>query len=230
MKKTTEEKIQIEIPKNTYNQLVKLASDKEFINLLEIQRDKLVKQYNNKQSSEFRKGVYKEIEQYLFRHRIPFAWKEPIFNMVISRYSADFPLHNAISLKVDSQEITGCTDDILVLTDTTTGQVIGDHKLLIEISAKVSTEEITRFIKKHKRQIEDLQQMIELPDYKNPIWKRTDLSLQIMRMRDEEKISFSEICKRLTDDETLTVEENEYVSSEENIKTLYFRFKKYLAK
>lgn len=230
MKKATEGKIQVEIPKNEYNQLVKLTSDKEFLKLLEIQRDSLLKSNKGKQNSEFRKSAYKEIEKYLFKHRIPFAWKEPIFNMIISRYPADFPLHNAISLKVDSQEITGCTDDILVLTDITTGKVIGDHKLLLEISAKISTEEIIQFVKKHKRKIEDLQQMIELPDYKNPIWKRTNLSLQIISMRDGEGLSFPEICKRLTDDETITAEENNYLSSEENIKTLYFRFKKYLSK
>lgn len=60
-----------------------------------------------------------------------------------------------------------------------------------------------------------------------PIWKNTNLALDIIEMKDEKGMSYIEISKVLSDNEDLSDEEVDYLASADNIKTLYHRYKKY---
>lgn len=221
-------KRKVSIPKDTYNQLVKLANDNELLALFAGQREKLCKLKLKRLDIKFRIETLKKIESYLTKNSIPFAWKEPIYNMLTSKYSLDFPLDNSIALVANSSEITGCDNEILLVRNRYTGQLLGDPSIELKITAKVTIDHIVKFVKKYGFGIEKFQEALKLPDYKNPIWKRTNLALKIIDMRDKQKLTFAKIAEVLSENEKLTEGENNYLSSEENIKTLYFRFKQYL--
>jgi hypothetical protein len=129
---------------------------------------------------------------------------------------------------VNSTEITGCDYEIMIVRNTITGELVGDPAVDIRITANATIEHIITFVRKYGFEIENFQKALGLPDYKNPIWKRTNLALKIIDMRDKQQLTFAKISEVLSGNHKLSVSENNYLSSEENIKTLYFRFKQYL--
>lgn len=222
-------KEKVVIPEREYNQLIKFSNDGEFLALLDELREILRGLKNQKPTIKYRADAVRRIRLFLVEKRLPLAWREPVYNMVVGKFQLDFPLDNSISLKVGSQEITGSTKDILLIKNIRTGDLVGEEPTIsLEITSKVSAEKIIKFVKKHKREIEHWQDILGLPDYKSPIWKNINLALKIIRLKDKKGLTFGEISSKLSDDEGLSQQEVDYLATEDNIKTLYYRFKSFL--
>lgn len=228
MKKAIKIKELPRIPKQAFNQWVKLLLDKDFLTLVDEQITILVKLPNEKPTFSFSANCHRQIKSYLTKRNIPVVWKEPIYNKIIGKIFPDYPLHNSISLKVGCEEITSATENLLKIKNIKTGEFMDDKTISLVISSKVSAEQIIQFIKDNKRDIEQLQDFYELPEYINPVWKNTSLALDIIEMRDKGGLSFPEISSKLSDNESLSDDEIECLTDENNVKNLYYRFKKYL--
>lgn len=222
-------KREVIIPPREYNQILKFSTDNDLLKIFAQQRDILRGLPEKKAPIKFRVDSIKKIRTYLIKKGLPLAWKEPLYNMLVSKYQLDFPLDNSISLMVGSQEITGATSEILLIKNSRTNELLGEEaSLSLVITSKVSTEKIIQFVKRHKEEIEYWQGILDLPNYKNPLWSNPDLALKIIQMKDEQNLSFGEISDRLSDNENLSKKQIDYLATENNIKTLYYRFKKFL--
>lgn len=215
------------LPMVAYRQWIKMMSDVDFWKMVNGQKDLLKKTQSQKPDVAFMTSCRKQIKNYLSYKGIPFAWVLPVYNFITAN-TLDFPLHNSIALVVGDQEVTGTTENLLKIKNLKTVEIAGNRQVSIVISSKVSAEQIIQFVKDNKKGIEQWQDFYELPKYKNPSWKRINLALDIIEMKDEKGMSYSEIASELSDDEKLNDKEVDYLASAENIKTLYRRFKKYL--
>ncbi len=222
------EKLNVVLPRLAYNQLIKLVHDKDFVSLLEDLRQELEKLPNKISTPKFKVSASQKIKKYLHQKNVPFSWLEPIYNMTVGKFPIDIPVDNSISLRVCNQEVTGSTRDIFLIRDKN-GLLVEDPTISIVITSKVSAEHIIQFVKDHKKEIEQWQESLQLPDYKKPNWKDISLALKIIEMKDEQNLTFSQIT------ENLQVEANEngnsegFTFDENTIKTIYSRYKKRLA-
>lgn len=214
------------IPKVAYNQWVKMMLDEDFWKMTNGQRKLLTKLPKGEPTTDFTLKCNKAIQKYLTSKKIPTVWKTPIYNL-ITKYILDFPLHNSISLFVGTQEVTGAAEELIKIKNTKTGEIMDKKTISLVISSKVSAEQIIQFVKTNKKEIEMWQDFYELPEYKNPVWKRTNLALDIIEMKDKKGMSFSEISSALSDNEDLSDDVTDFLSSTDNIKTIYYRYKKH---
>lgn len=202
------------VSKYSYNQLIKFFHIKDF-NYLIHEQQRILSKTNN--IIKFRSECKKAIEDFLRKHKIPNSWVEPIYNLIKDN-TLDFPYDNSISLKVGVDEITENTKGVLLMKNIKTGRITPDN-ISIVITGKVSIDQIVKFIKEHKSEIENWQTKLELPAYKRLTWKDIDVAMKIIEMKDKEKLSFSEITDRIHD---------KYFFDENTVKTIYYRFKERL--
>lgn len=192
-----------------------------------LEKHRLHKLRGKKPTPQFRLQSVREIKKFIHKRELPLSWLEPIYNVLIGKYPLDFPLDNSIALRVGSSEITGSTDEIFIIKNKNTGELVGEElSLSIVITSKVKIDQLIRFIKKHKKEIEHWQNIIGLPNYKNRRWIDTNWALEIIRLRDEDRLTFSQIAERMSNKEDLSVKDNNALSSQDNIKMIYKRFKK----
>lgn len=220
-------KKEIIVPRNAYNEIVKLLHDKQFLDLIETQRSELDKAGGIPTTTQLITVCHKRIREFVHNRKLPSGWVKPIYNMIV-KHILDFPLDNSIALRVGSEEITGSTEEILLVRNTKTGMLIEKSELSIVITSKISIDHIIRFIKNHKKEIEYWQNILGLSHYKEPNWQDINLALKIIRMKDEDGLSFSEIADKAADDDSLTAEERDCLIDRNRIKTIYYRYKKRL--
>lgn len=218
----TSEDTKILLRPHIYNQLTKLAIDREFTDFLDRQRGILGPYGTIKGIASCRSAIKK----FLNKKRVPLAWCETVLSL-IKDGELNLPLNNAISLKVCGEELHDRTQKILIIRDEH-GNIVGDSTINIVITANVSTEEIIRFIKENCREIEFWQKQLGLPEYRRLNWKDIDRALEIIRMKDEDKLTFSEIAEYYSSRDDLTQGERDMLCGEAYIKKIYYRFKKRL--
>lgn len=210
------------LPIDVYNQFVRFICDSEFRSIVDNQRNKYNNFTINGSKLDFYKESYQIIRSYLRKNHVPLNWDEPIYNLItLNEY--DFPLDSAIRLKFGSQTITNRTDKIMIIKKE--GQFVDEPCISIDIVTKVSIQHLIKFIKRNWNVILWLQKELELPKYRFPIWKRVDLALKVIALRNVKKLSFSDISTRLSAFEELSREEQNYLGDENNVKDLYYRFK-----
>ncbi len=226
MKNNEEKKTSI-IPRPLYNQIILLFQDNNFLELVKEQREILkgkLDSFNSK--SEAVAGCYRAIRTYARNKDLPESWADPIFNFIMDN-ELDVPLEGGIALKVGRQEVTG-KGEMLFIRDKN-GRLVGkENSISIVITAKVSADRIIKFVKKHKKTIEELQKTINLPEYQPLNWRELEMGLKIISLRDEEKLSFSDIEARLASEKE-SVEESDKIPGAEVIKNLYHLYKKRLS-
>lgn len=223
------EKKKLVIPRVLYNQLTTLFQDKNLAKLV-IKQAKLLngKFVGLESKAEVVAECTRAIRAYVRSKNLPEGWVEPIYSL-IKRGELDVPLSGGITLKVGGQEVTG-RGELLLILDKYGRLPHEENSISIVITAKVSADRIIKFVKANKKLIEDLQKTINLPEYKPLNWKDLELGVRIIRMKDQEKCSFSEIADKLSKEkETLSVEESDSVPDADVIKTLYHRYKKRLS-
>ena len=219
----------IEIDQKLYNQLVKFSKDSEYRKLVKRNRKDLLSFSNNQPDAKFMSSCKREIKMFLMNKSLPTAWIQPIYNMIVGKYEFDFPMDNSISLYVGNQEITRATEAVLVIKNTKTGELVGDNPTVsIVLTSKVSVDHIIKFIKDNKKEIEHWQEVFELPDFKDPSWKNTAIAVDILRMKDEDGMTFSQIADFFSENTSPDNEDYNLVSDENNIKSIYYRYKNYL--
>lgn len=215
------------VKKSTYNQLIRLLHNKDFCELISGATEKL-KKLGGKQTIDFRIKCIRSIEKFLQNKKIPLSWIEPIYSFIINN-KFDFPYENEISLKVGSDEMTINKEEILLIRDLKTGLLLNDKKLSIVITARTSIDRIIQFIRLYSKDIEHWQKVLELPEYKSPSWHKTNLALEIIRMKDEQNMTFTKIAGILSSDEKLSTDEQDYYGDDSTIKSIYYRYKRYFS-
>lgn len=215
------------VPRGVINLYHKIAFDDGFSDFIEKQREELTQAISKAKGvmeiAKAHAACKRAINSYLQDRNLPSSWVSPLF-VFVKDDILDFPIDNGITLKVADQEITENTEGILII------QTVGQHdagKLTIELTAKVSTDRIIDFIKEHRKEIEYYEEILDLPRYENPKWTRSTLAALIIRLKDQHKFTFQRIAVELSKDPSLSKEEHDYRSDENNIKTLYSRYKKH---
>lgn len=202
------------ITPDKYALLIRLAQNDSFLKLLE--------EYKGKKG--YSSECVKAIKKFLHEEKIPAAWLEPIRNSII-KGQMDFPIESGIGLIVAGTELTDNTDSLLIVRDVNTGQISGDNTIKISISAKLTIDQIIQFLKRHKKEIEEYEEILELPEPPRN-WKQINIALRIIRMKDEEKLTFSDIANELAKDKDLNIVDK--FSDEGIVRKTYNRYKKYL--
>lgn len=223
-KDRSDAKKEVVVPRGAYNEVIRLLHHKQFLDLVKTQRVELDK-IGGKPTIQFTIVCKNVIRKFVYDRKLPSNWVNPIYNIIV-KYILDFPLDNSIALRVGSEEITGSTEEILLIRDTKTGMLAEKCELSIVITSKISTDYIIRFIKGHKKEIEYWQDTLKLPHYKKPNWQDINLALKIISMKDEEGLTFSEIADRAPKDEKLSEEELDYLTDVDRMKIIYYRYKK----
>jgi len=208
--------------------MISLLHKKEFHQLLNSQKKKL-REIGNKTNRRFRIECEKEIEAFLLSQQLPLSLVESIYSSIINE-EFDFPLDVGISLKVGDDEITlNEPQEILIIKDIKTGKTSpGD--ISIVITAKTSIDRLIKFIEENRKEIEHWQEVIGLPIYKRLTWKHINLALHVIEMKDEKNMTFGQIADTFLKNETLSADDQDYYGDEDNMKTIYYRFKKRLLK
>lgn len=215
------------IPKDIYNQLIKITNDPDF-QALRLHYQKLInKSTSTNLSMKDLVDCKSASVDYVKNNNLPTNWEEPIFNMM-KQEGFDFPLDNGIELIVGDVIITGMHSEILKVKNIKTGHLNIDRKVSIVLTSKTTTEHIIHFLKSFKEDIEFWQRVAELPDYNNSNWRRLPLAQKIIKLKDIDKLTFSEITDKFSKDDSLTEVELDYLSNENNIKSLYYDYKKHL--
>lgn len=168
----------------------------------------------------------REIRKFLHKKRLPQIWLEPIYSL-LSGVTVNLPPDNGISIKVGDEDLTGAGDSVALIKNAN-GLLCGESALSIVVSAKTSTDHLIKFIENNSEAIQHWMDVLDLPEHQNMQWKRTLPAIEIIRLKDEESLTFDEISNRLASREDLSPKELDYLAITENIKTLYYRYKKLL--
>jgi len=210
-----------------YNQLIRFAHDDEYKRFVDKQRKKL-KSRGKKLSAKDIAACRREIKKFLRDKKIPLTWVEPVYKLIKDN-KFDYPSHGGIHLKVGDDDIT-YDNEVLLIKDKQ-GKVVSHDSISVVITAKTSTEAIIRFIKDYQGVITYFQDFIELPKLEPLNWKDTNLALKVIRMKDEEGMTYSEIASRLLDDDELNIapSDKQYWADTNYLKKLYNRYKKRLS-
>lgn len=223
MKNKTSKKDQsTTIPLDIHNQFIKITHDSDFQALVKRAKH-LIDNPTSENSFDYREAV----EEYIREKNLPLNWKQPILNMI--RYDTpDFPLDNGIEIMVGDNIITANHSEFIVIQNNKTGEFDIEKKISIVITSKISTERIVQFIRNFQKDIQYWQDTLKFPDFYKSSWKKMPLAQKIIALKDEEGLTFAEIATKLSSDEKLTQEEIDYFANENNIKSLYYDYKKYL--
>lgn len=215
------------VNRSSYNEMIKLLHDKKFDQLIAIQKGELRK-IGNKQTKEFIISCRKAIKEFILSKNMSLSWLQPIYSSIVND-DFDFPLEGGISLKVGDEEITLNTpQEILIIKNKKTGEIIEPKNISIVVTAKTSIDRLINFIKEYGKAIEYYQNIIELPEYKRLGWRNINLGLEIIEMKDDKNMTFAKIANILSEKEDFSEKDQDYYSDENNIKTIYYRFKKRL--
>lgn len=213
------------------NQLTILFNDKDFLKLIE-QEKKKFKEASGKDldsRAHWLVGFNNSIKAFLQKRDLPVSLLEPVYSLI--RYNRlDPPLHTSIILRVGAQDVVANRDVVFIKNKE--GRLASEeNSISIVLTTKTSAEQIIQFVRDYKKLIEELQTEINLPAYKRPTWRREiQLALKIIKMRDENKMSFFDISSELTkEDSGLTVEKHDSLSNEETVKSIYYNYKKRLS-
>jgi hypothetical protein len=213
----------------TFSYVAKLFSDKSLLSSLHRVRKKYLKDKGSKTLSfPAISSIKKEISSICYQKSIPEHFAELFYDYVLDK-EPSYPLSPSISIEAAGQKITNNSQPFII-TDNKTGQPINVREISIKIHANISIDELIQFIENGRKPLEYLMDFLQLPQVPQVSrWKRTALALEIISLRDGEKLSFTEISKKLSDNENNTESEINFLSSEDNIKTLYHRYKKYFS-
>ncbi|OGZ27979.1 MAG: hypothetical protein A2427_00465 [Candidatus Nealsonbacteria bacterium RIFOXYC1_FULL_40_7] len=169
----------------------------------------------------------RKIREFIYNKQLPNTWIEPIYSIISGR-RANLPPDNGISIKVGGTDIASEGDNIILIRKPNGMLMDTDTSLSIVVSTKMSTDYLVKFIQENSEQIQYYLKILELPKHQHMPWKKTILALEIIYMKDEENLTFDQIADKLTKKEDITMEEADYLATTENIKTLYYRYKKLL--
>lgn len=213
----------------TFAYLVKLFRSKKFNKRLrDIENRYLDKVSANQLPFKKQSELRKELRTLLEELEAPLHLVEVLFSFLSDR-DPDFPNSPTISLEVANQKV-GEEGTILLLKDEN-GRLIDDPEIAIKIHANISTDEIIRYIQDHKDLLDEAMTVLDLPQIPNVSkWKQVRLALEIIRLKDEEGMTFSSISTTLINQDNLSDEEIEYLSNESNIKNNYYRYIAYFSK
>ena len=212
------------LPNNLRNQFLKIKHDTEFKQIFSSFRKKILKQ----KRSSLKEDEKDIIKKFILKKKLPLNWVKPLSNYIVDG-TPDYPLENGLSMNIGGMEITNKPGSVSILERI--DDPLPDHKKIsIEISAKINTDRIIRFIKEMEFEIIEWQKFLELPETGTLSWKRIDFALEIIDMKDKKNMTFGEISSKLIDDVRLTDKAIDYFSNESNIKSLYYRYKKRLGK
>lgn len=218
----------------SYNQLVQFLLDPTFRKVVRIEKEKLnkvAKIVNCKKFYPFKiaRECKEMISKFLYEKKLPSIWIEPLFNF-IKEEEINPPLDSGIDLKIGSQMLSKTGDEILMIRHKDGRLPASESNLSIVISARVSIDRIIRFVKENADQIKYWQRNLGLPPYNETPWKKTDLAIKIIKMKDEKNRSFKQISETLAKEKEDEEDDKEYdyLIDENNIKTLYYRYKKFL--
>lgn len=217
------------IRKHIYNQLIKLMTDKEFTDFLEHQR-RILGIYGTPEAKTFTPSAItncrRVITKFLNKKKVPLSWREPTLSLIKDN-ELNLPLENTISIRVGGEELHVGSQEILIFKNKHSN-IAADPTVSIVITADVSAEEIIRFIKENIKEIKFWQKELGLPKYKRLKWKEVDRALEIIQMKDKDKLTFSEIANNYSSREDLTENERNMLCDEAYLKKRYYRFKKHL--
>lgn len=218
--KTSKKEKTIPISSDVYNQFIKLINDPDFQALIK-KGQLLIADSKNTLS------YLEAVEEYIKEKKLPLNWKQPILNMI--RYDApDFPLDNGLEIMVGDHIITANHHSFIVIQNNKSGNFDIEKKISIVITSKITTERILDFIRYFQNDIKYWQDSLNFPDFYKSGWKKMPLAQKIIALKDEDGLTFAEIANKLSSDEKLAPEEIDYFTNEDNIKSLYYDYKKYL--
>lgn len=200
--------------------MIKLLHNADFVNFIHERR---------RINLEGKKDDIMAIQHYLEIHNIPLSWGGPIRHYVKTG-EFDFPIDEGIFLKVGSQQITENAEEILVIRDNNTGKVVDPKEISVVITAKTKIDRIIRFIRDHATEIEEWQESIELSKIERPNWKGINIALEIIEMKNDQGLTFSQISERLGHKYEASSDLEDLYSGVESVKNTYHRFKKRLTK
>ncbi len=209
------------------NQLTLLFNDKDLLSLFDEQRKKLNDLPKQLPTTDFIVNFNNSVRTFLQSRNLPLSLLEPIYGLV--RYNRlDVPLHTSIILRVGKQDVL-TNRDVVYIKNKQGKLAFEENSVSIVLTTKTSTEQVIQFVKDNKKLIEDLQSDINLPAYQRPTWRgEIQLALKIIKMKEEEDMSFDEIASNLADP-SLPQEQYEKISDENTIKSIYYRYKKRLS-
>lgn len=215
----------------SYNQLVLIMLDPVFHQLAESEKIKLLKTTNvsnDRKSYPFKtiREIKENISKYLFEKRLPTIWVEPLLSFIKDE-DVISPIENGIDIFVGTQSLSESGGAIVLMKNKDGRLPAYESRLSITMTARVSIDKLIRFIKENSFSIKYWQKELELPPYNETPWKRTELAMEIIKLKDQEKMSYNKISTKLSGNEDLSEDELNYLSNAENIKSIYRRYKKY---
>ncbi len=219
---------QTAVPTHTFAYMAKLLLDKELLNFLNILRRedikgaKLLELPFSKQVE-----IKRKIRSFLQKKSIPVHFTD-VFSALLFEEIPKYPLSPTITIEAADQ-IVEDNYEILLIKDKD-GNLVDKQEIVIKIHASISVDELIKFIEKKRELLDSLMIDLQLPQIPQVSrWKNIQLALVIISMKDEEYLSFPEISSKLTSyverDKTIT----DFVSDVDNIKNVYYRYKKYLS-
>lgn len=217
--------------RSSYNQLLQLLLDPTFREIAKIEKERLnktAKVIKDRKyfSFKFVRESKKVLSRFLYEKRLPQVWLEPLL-FYIKDEDIPLPIDNGIDLKIGSQKLSETKKEILIIRDKGGMLPPGEASISIVISSRTSADRIIKFVKENAVLIKHWQSVLDLPPYSEMSWKKTELAFEIIRMKDQEELSYSQISGKLSEKEDLSENELNYLSNAENIKSLYRRYKKY---
>lgn len=220
---------QVYVSTSTFAYMVKLLLDKELLNFLHIlQREDAQGATRKELSSQKRVEIIRKIKLFLQKKSIPAHFAEVLFAFTLQEEDAKYPLSPAITIEAAEQKVDD-NYEILLIRDKN-GNLIDKQEITIKIHATISVDELLQFIEKKRRLLDSLMSDLQLPQIPSVSrWKNIRLALVIISMRDDEHLSFPEISSRLASHEGNNKACEDFVSDVDNIKNLYYRYKKYLS-
>ncbi|MFZ2026395.1 MAG: hypothetical protein WAV30_03870 [Microgenomates group bacterium] len=206
------------------NQFIKLLLDQTFREFVKIERDLLLKR--QAESNNYYRAVTEcksRIQKFLFLSKLPVIWIEPIFTFIKDEKDVKLPLENGVDIKVGDTLLSSAGDTITIIRKDGIPSK-QDSELSIVISTQVSINKIIDFIEKNAETIRYLQKSLQLPSHDYMSWDNIDLAIEVIRMKDENKMSFSQIM-----DELNNRPNNKQDYDESHVKNVYYRFKERLS-
>lgn len=217
---------------NVINKSLRLIMDIDVINLLDKQRNKLRKSAGEVTPG-FRKNAIAAITALLKKKNIPQVWVEPLYNTILFP-SVDLPIADGIHIDIEGEVLTEKTKNIYTDPDLfNEGDIPTSYNIVV--TRDISKEDLINFIEDNQFLLSNIQKALRLPKDPPVRSKNTLYGLAVIKLRDEQGLSFEEIATFITDsvnkDETISEEDKnkilDMVSTGDNVRTnIYNRFKK----
>ena len=216
-------------PVNTQMKL--LLHDDEFWSLIEKCKKRFSEERGLEENIQYSRYL---VTQYLDFRKLPFTWLEPIIGYIRTDQFYE-PLNNNISIKIGDVDLVKSKNnkDFIYNPKNFNFTELGDTNIekgiSITIKSKISIGKIIKFIEENAELIKEWQNKLQLPDYKDSRLQKITEAIQIVDLKDNKKMSFTEISDYLSKN-TMDLELSDYYSDVLNIKNIYYNYRNKITK